>query len=327
MHALPGLHPLKWQGAESPGQVSPPILIHVGFPKTATTALQNHVFPHMSGVWNLGKPTFSKPVKRALRSMARDEPGRFDRRACDVLRKAFQGAPPGTASILISHEGFTGSRFQQSDSKKVLRSGGFRALRIAAMERLHAACEGMPVKILFNIREQCSWLLSVHADLVLRDGLSLEFGEWLEAGLNAPDDFYADPDFRLTIDAYSDLFGKENVHVVAFEEMSRSPQAFAEAIARAGALDREEISRALMALPRTKSREQLMDPTNLIQRRRYPQGQTKLRLAVQLLDAVPAALRRKVSARCADGNRVLAARFGLKLAELDYAMPWRSKDA
>lgn len=296
------------------------ILLHVGFPKTATTSLQDHVFSGLPGVRNLGKPDAPRSVKKALRHIASDDPDRFDRKHIDCVRNAVRDAGRRNRSVVLSHEGMTGSRWNKIGSTRVLRESGFRELRAASAARLRECLGDGEVRVLFTIREQRSWLLSNFADLVLREGLSMELADWVRIGLERPDDFYADPDFDRTIAVYESLFGRERVHLLAYEQMVAEPDLFASALAEVGGLPTAEVKRRLRELPRSKTRAELSDRDNPYVSKRDNPAKRHVASNVVAPKTLDDASARAVVARCAAGNAALSARFGIALERWGYAV-------
>ncbi len=296
------------------------ILLHVGFPKTATTALQEHVFAGLPGVCNLGKPNPPRSVKKALRHIASDDRSRFDRSHVDCVRSAVRDARRQAGAIILSHEGMTGSRWTTVGGTRVLRESGFRELRTATAERLHESLGQAGVRVLFTIREQRSWLLSTYADLVLREGLSLDFADWIRRGLDRPDDFYADPDFDRTIASYEALWGKDRVHVLVYEQMIEEPDRFARILADLGGLQRDEVERRVQGLPRTKTRAQLSNRDNPYLAKRDNPDKRRVVSSLSIPAVLDALSASSVGARCAAGNEAIGRRFGIALEKWGYAV-------
>ena len=298
----------------------PITLLHVGFPKTATTALQEHVFAGLPGICNLGKPNVPSSVRDALRHIASDDPGHFDRAHVTSLRQAVREAKRDARAIVISHEGMTGSRRTLGGPTRVMREKGFHALRKATAERLHESFHEDSVRILFTIREQRSWLLSTFADLVLRVGLSMDFDDWIRRGLDSPDDFYADPNFDRTIALYESLWGSDRVHVFVYEEMVADPDRFAQRLADLGALPRIEVEHRMRVLPRTKTREQLSDPHNpyIVAERGNPGKRHSTLPGVSIPTMLDAASEQAVVLHCAAGNTAISKRLGISLEKWGY---------
>lgn len=318
----PGLEqaPLdRADGATLAPESEPITLLHVGFPKTATTALQEHVFAGLPGICNLGKPNVPRSVSDSLRHIASDDPGHFDRAHVKSLRQAVREAKRDARAIVISHEGMTGSRRPVGRPTRAMREKAFHALRRATAERLYESFHEDSVRILFTIREQRSWLLSNFADLVLREGLSMDFGDWIRRGLDSPDDFYADPDYDRKIALYESLWGSDRVHVLVYEEMVADPDRFARSLADLGGLPRVEVEQRVRALPRTKTREQLSDPNNpyIVATRGNPERRQGAS-GVSVPTMLDAASEQAVLSRCAAGNSAISKRLGISLEKWGY---------
>jgi len=298
----------------------PIVLLHVGFPKTATTSLQDHVFSQLPWVCNLGKPDMRRGLKKALRHIASDDLDRFEHKHADCVRNAVRDARRSARSIVLSHEGMTGSRWRTVGTTRVLRETGFRELRAATAERLRDSLGDARVRVLFTIREQRAWLLSTFADLVLREGLSIELADWLRSGLDRPDDFYADPDFNRTIALYESLWGGDRVHVLAYEEMTAAPDRFSRRLAEVGGWSTEDVERRVRGLPRTKTRAQLSDRDNPYVAKRDNPAKRHLASSVKAPTALDALSERLVISRCADGNAAMSQRFGIALESFGYAV-------
>ncbi len=299
---------------------APIVLLHVGFPKTATTSLQDHVFAAMRELTNLGKPEMPRRVKKALRRIASEDPERFDPKHVERLRAEVACAARKRRPIVVSHEGMTGSRRMKIGEQSVLRSHGFRALRAQTAERLHRSLRDFDVRVLFTIREQRAWLLSNFADLVLREGLSTELADWLGRGLDAPDDFYADPDFERTIAVYEALWGRDRVGVLAYEEMISDPDRFARSLAGLCELPSERVAERIRSLPRSKTRDQLSDRANPYLAKRENPAKQFTATDVVIPKTLAPELARAVVARCAAGNAAIRTRFGLDLERFGYAL-------
>jgi hypothetical protein len=296
------------------------ILLHVGLPKTATTALQDHVFAKLPGARSIGKPEPPKPLKKALRRLIGESDGDRTGADLDCIRAALCPPRHDGSTTILSHEGLTATRHELRDADRFLREKGFRAQRMRVARRLREACADVAVQVLFTLREQCDWLLSLYGDLVLREGLTTDFESWIEAGLEDLENFSGDPDFHWLVDVYAAEFGAENVHVLPFEDLRADPRRFAARVAAAGGLDEGELLRRIGNLPRVKTSGELRQgafhvPSRHTKDRRAP-GHRRPEIPAEF----PSALREKVRDFCRSGNRRLVERFGAPLAAHDYAL-------
>ena len=295
------------------------ILLHVGLPKTATTALQDHVFAKLPGARSIGKPQPPKPLKKALRRLIGESDGDPTRSDLESIRAALHPTRSDGSTTILSHEGLTATRHEMRDADRFLREKGFRVQRVRVARRLREACDAA-AQVLFTLREQSGWLLSLYGDLVLREGLTTGFEAWVEAGLDDVDNFSGDPDFHWLVDVYAEEFGAEHVHVLPFEDLRARPRRFAARVAAAGGLDERELLRRIERLPRVKTSDALRQgafhvPSRHTKDRRAP-GYTRPEIPVE----VPSALREKIRDRCRAGNRALVDRFGVSLDAYDYAL-------
>ncbi|HVN38325.1 MAG TPA: hypothetical protein VMW19_09180 [Myxococcota bacterium] len=295
------------------------ILLHVGLPKTATTALQDHVFAQLPGARSVGKPEPPKPLKKALRRLIGESDGDPTRSDLESIRAALHPPRSDDSTTILSHEGLTATRHELRDGDRFLREKGFRVQRVRVARRLREACDAA-AQVLFTVREQCSWLLSLYSDLVLREGLSTSFDSWVEAGLDDLDHFSGDPDFHWLVDVYATEFGAENVHVLPFEDLRANGRRFAAHVAAAGGLDEGELLRRIATLPRVKTTDELRQGAFHVPSRHTKDRRAPGHVLPEIPAEFPSALREKVRDLCRAGNRRLVERFGAALEEHDYAL-------
>lgn len=209
------------------------LFVHLGYPKTATTTFQQHVFPNLPGLLYLGKlipsfrytdPTLYPLINELMTADSVSYGG------VSALRDAL--APHRTAAagrpLLISSESF---------------------LHVSATDpgvvsaRVQAAFN--PCKVIITIREQRSLLRSFY-------GLHGRFGQYLfvtkpegePLPLPLPISRWLDLCFRspfrnlpallyydLIVDHYRRLLGPNNVGVFLFEELKQAPQSFTQRLA------------------------------------------------------------------------------------------------
>ena len=176
-------------------------VIHIGFPKTATTYLQTMVFPRLagSGYVDLGKEAYA----RLFSSLIDDDDTIFDadRTATDIWQHA-----GSQANALLSHERLTGADY---------RSGFVNRTQIA--HRLKRV--GFD-RVIITIRNQFDVLESAYKQHV-RSGGVLRFRDYLSLDSESPR--YLHPryfDYGLAYDLYATLFGSANVLVLQYEDMA-----------------------------------------------------------------------------------------------------------
>ncbi len=191
------------------------LLIHIGYPKTATTWLQTRVFPLDVEGWfqSIGNR------RSILTSFVTVNGFRFD--PC-IARAPFEDDLEGAVSRgripVISHERLAG----------IGPSGGYDAQPIA--ERL--ARTFPRARVLIVIREQERMVLSTWQQYV-REGGACSLRRYLDPPRddNVPLFQFEQFEYDALINYYRQLFTPERVCVLPMEQLARSPQAFLRALA------------------------------------------------------------------------------------------------
>lgn len=196
-------------------------VIHIGFPKTGTTFLQNIVFPQVKSLACLGKPyTISLAYRDVLHELITTPDLEF---SPEYFREKI-GALNSTHTSrirnhikLISFELLSGFMYRADNAKQIA-------------DRLRAIFDR--AKILMTIREQKSIIESIYKYYVLAGG-PLTFQDFLNRRKLSPcvDEFRTRHmllkfKYHLLIQHYFRLFGKENVLVLPFELLRRNPNDF-----------------------------------------------------------------------------------------------------
>lgn len=302
--------------------IDKPVTLHVGFSKTATTSLQDAVFAKLPGLANLGKPFLEggarKPLYEAIvhltfaEELAYDPQGTYDRFADVVERSA--------ARPLISSEGFSYAR--HNDPAVVAR-------------RLRAIFAN--ASIVFTIREQTAWIRSLYLDDCgrflftqpmprLETWLALERGKRNRSALQMAN-------FEPTIRLYEELFGRERVHVFAYEQMLADSRAFSDALGRVLGVETAQLNQLVAALPRSNTAlSRVAYQFGLLNYyfvppffRRYvarlPERMRKRVLAGEAPRvALPQHCAESIREHVRRGNRALMSRHALDLAAYGYAV-------
>ncbi len=185
-----------------------PLFIHIGYPKTATTWLQRCVFPHLAGVDYLH---FQDPRYDWLGDLTRQHDLVFDAAA---LRQRFEASVASTEGemLLISWEGLIADVF----------SGGENVAQRA--QRLY---ELFPeATIIITVRNQLSMIEALYRQYI-HEGGTLSISDFMALRDPSPlriarEFFYYDR----VVELYQQRFGKEQVRVLAYEQLLDDRRAF-----------------------------------------------------------------------------------------------------
>lgn len=210
-----------------------PLVLHVGYPKTGTTTLQQHVFPNLSGVCYLGKyiPSYSfedPALGNLLASAYQDLVSQWDPLP---LKKAF-------------------SYLREDKKNSLLISTEALVHPIAVDPSIVGArlCEVAPdAKIIFTLRAQTDLLKSFYRNhgafgsfLYLNKtekepfNIPLSPDEWLDMNFSAPwKNILGILDYDSIISDWVSYFGKESIFVLLFEDMEQGRSDFTNAMAAA----------------------------------------------------------------------------------------------
>lgn len=310
------------------------MFIHLGYPKTATTTFQQHVFPYQPDLVYLGKliPSFryTDPQLFALidELMTTDSISYGGVSALRDLLEPHRTAAAGRP-LLISSESFL---------HVTATDPGVVAARVQAAFS--------PCKVIISIREQRSQLRSFYG-LHGRFGqylfvtkselepfpLPLPINQWLNLCFRAPSkNLPALLHYDRIVDRYRSLLGPDNVGVFLFEELKRAPDAYARRLA--GFLGVDPLTMTNLLRGRHEhagiaSGELLWWRLNrwfglrlqgdTIERRIASPLARWLSRSLPVTDALPADWDARLQALYGPGNRHLADLLGLPLGELGYA--------
>ena len=167
------------------------MIAHIGYPKAASTFFQKNVFPHMEGIkfYNL------EDCRRLIRDICFATTLEYD---AEAMREKIDCSP----NAVYSYEWLSGRMGFGSYDYEIavrLKDTGF-------------------TKIIIVVRRQDKWLESMYRQYVQQGGV-------LPPSSYPEDDIYfrwAYMDTLPLISHYVDLFGKENVHLICFEDMLNS---------------------------------------------------------------------------------------------------------
>ncbi len=213
------------------------LFIHPGFGKSGTTTLQANLFARHRQILSLGRPYAGSRAGAYNLTEAIDgigfDIGQFKSLFDEAVKAKIE---PQHSCMVLSDE--------------ILISNAY--LRAPIAKRIKAALPG--AQVIFTIRNQISAAESYYANhgRVLKRvpkpylGRQVSLENWLEhAFANRETSFLGLIDYCATIECYEGVFGKDNVRVFLFEEMTENPKKFATDLCAYLDVDAEEASRLL----------------------------------------------------------------------------------
>lgn len=300
------------------------LVIHPGFAKTATTTLQQAVFPRHSQIHYLGVPAANPALHQLLFKIASEDSTRFDIDAARAALLPHLAPPTGRTVTLLSHENLT---LYEAKDKGLVAT------------RLHALLG--PGRIMFTLRRQedlvASWYLQ-KLGKYLRDRRYLTPEQYFRMKLKEPGrSILDDIDYDATIACYERLFGRDNVGIVPYEQLRTDPRGFAGAIAGCLGVDAPELARLLASAHLNSAQSRRRVAAVRIAAKFLPRALIEAGVAL-----LPKLLRRRLSAfidsgqrarvelssvasdwigeHCRAGNRRLDSRYGGVLARYGYTL-------
>jgi hypothetical protein len=216
--------------------------IHVGYGKTATTALQENFFPRHTGITYLGKPFHSTRLEEFIRNLIMEDSSSYSSEPIVHYTSSLDPAK----TYVISEELITSRS----------RDMGLMADRIS---------KAFPsAKIIFTLREQISLIKSFYANhgRILKNvpgkakGSFVSLEEWLSFSFdNLESSFPGRLMFYDVIKRYESVFGRQNICILLFEELIEEPMSFAAKLSDFIGVDIGESEKLICSLPKSNARD------------------------------------------------------------------------
>ncbi len=202
------------------------LFIHVGYPKTATTTLQKHLFSRHDELWRADNHELS-----FFRSLYFGRENHIKRMKADIDEE-IQRLWPTDKKIVLSSESFTSFAmfFRFSPSPYI-----WTVEPNSVARKLHTAFGQSDIiqapKVIIAIRRQIDLLKSIYAqvyNLVYKKYRETKtFRRFLDYAIYNNDGFIIDAlHFNDVIRQYETLFGKRNVCVLVFEMLQQNPRRY-----------------------------------------------------------------------------------------------------
>jgi hypothetical protein len=217
------------------------VLLHIGYPKTATSTLQNNLFYelHLDG-----KINFLGRSKRGNKVFNPSE---------KLVQEAMFGNPIPTGQALHLSEDLLNIISNEDISFSFYNIDGARYLKpcdpFVTAERLYTyfASEDCKVKILITLRSQDSLIPSYYVEGFrwhFRYEESLDtFDKFVNQGLaHKMNGMFRMFYFFEIIEKYADLFGKENITILMYEDITHDIDSFSSKLSEAIGCNESSVS-------------------------------------------------------------------------------------
>ena len=191
------------------------IIIHAGFHKTGTTALQRSFAAARA---ELLKHDVSYPG---------DWWRSHHKQVWSLRNRAWGWSSRGATRLPISHWKTLVRDTRRQRQTTLLSSEFFAQLPLDKIQRIKNDFAGQPVEIVFTIRPMVSLLPSIYQQY-LKFGLREDYDSWLHQMFDAPGESKVTPTFwkrhpqSAVIEKWAEVFGVENIKVVVADERNPS---------------------------------------------------------------------------------------------------------
>lgn len=250
------------------------LILHVGYPKTATTTVQKSVFEALDGVVYLAKP-FSEDVAALERVVLTASDSAFDAQlpASRTLLESLLAAS-GASLAIFSHEGFLRfDRHREWGGNPIRRTGS----------RLFRLFDGLfpTIDVLITIREQAGMVESFCQHFSLLSDVQQDFRAYVDGAIAHPTKgLLGSLHYGAVCDHYASIFGGAHIHVLPYERLGKDVTAFSAVLAAlvdrdaatiSAMLDRKALNTSRRSGAGRARRDRSRHPLSRI-RRRLPSG-------------------------------------------------------
>jgi len=213
---------------ESKGKI---LWLHVGYPKTATTTLQEHFFPRLAkeDMYYIGKRKEVSLLSPAARIF------------CDAIsRSDLECATKHLELILQENAAYNHFCFSAEETINYWQHHHPRM--IATSAKMLKSITGSlfeNIKILLVIRKQADYLCSAYAEFFGDGSLGISFSDYIDNILNNSSYIHGKSiDYYDCYKVFAEQFGADNVFVAPFECLQQTPLKYYHYILDSMALER-----------------------------------------------------------------------------------------
>ncbi len=235
------------------------LIIHCGFPKTATTTLQQHVFPKLSNYLSIGTSCNDPDKQEALETFKNFFQSREMSRSLS-FRKAIldniANIVKSNENILISLEIIIGRVWHSpSPTYSFMKEpspnyGSSFAEVVVQLQDLINLCGITDTRLIFTLREQFSFLSSFYAQTLPRQKIyfrrPISFSDYISWYFERKCVTSSDVlNYCFLEKALIENFGEEKIHLLSYEWMKTCPDLFVEKLAFALSCSKDELGHYL----------------------------------------------------------------------------------
>lgn len=186
--------------------------------KSGTSTLQRKAFKGSDEIVFLGRPSVTEEIEWAVRRICRADSLVYEEAPVRKVLEDYINAAPTDKPVVISYENFC--LYESKDKGMVA-------------ERLKSLFPS--ARILFTLRRQeellASWYLQ-RCGRYARHKHYIDFDRWLNLKLKAPNrSILDDLSYFEAISRYVELFGRESVEIMFFEDMKADPESYCKNVA------------------------------------------------------------------------------------------------
>ena len=221
----------------------PQFILHIGYPKTGTTTLQNHFFDVHPEIENIGKPFSDRHLDNILlicRELTDTHSDLFDKNFEKHKKQLSKIIHDNNSSTLVlSHEHLCGFWNKDKDDKKLF-------------QRIHDLFysilpDSFVFKIMLSIRNQQSLVLSSYVEKRFSIFEDYKLEDFIHDGLNNPCDtlVFQAMFFLNKIKNLEKYFDKDQIHILVFEDLKNDFEFFCSNLSGIFGFDKETCSGCL----------------------------------------------------------------------------------
>lgn len=298
-------------------------VIHIGFPKTATTTLQESFFGRQASLTNLARPFCDRERSRICTALALGDDDEYDEEA--LARAVASARDSGPGPLLYSDETVVNSRIRTIAAKRLKRL--FPDAHIIAVLR--------------NQLDAFASYYAAHGSKLRPapepySGRHVSFANYLDFHYANPKrGFLPTLRYDAILELYAGLFGEERIHILLFEQFKQDRPEFMASLAAILGVDAEEAGALVAsghARPRPKASNVQYDAirssmlrgvplSRIVPGSRYLKAGLMRLLGNEPMDPqYPDGWDAKLGDMFREGNRALRDRYNLELERFGYPL-------